>query len=186
MGKEIKVADLSVKYKGFFSMDAVYKLLHEWLLDEGFTDSEMGDQYFEDLYLEKETQAGKELWIWWKTENIPFGSKYYKKNINIRYHVLGLKPAEAIYKGKKIELHKGEVETMITATIETDYLNRIEKHPILGVFEKFLRERLLKKQLGDMERDFYRDVMRLQGTLKAFLHLKTWEQAVEKIHPPVW
>ncbi len=186
MGKEIVVADFSVKYKKYFSMEGLYKLLHEWLIEEGFTDSLGGEEYIEKLYLEKETPAGKEIWIWWETENIPFGSKYYKKKIEIKYHCLGLKSAETIYKGKKVEINSGEVEVMVTGTIETDYLNKIEKHPILGLFEKFLRERLLKKQLEAMERDFYRDLMRLQGTIKKYLGLKLWAQAADTIHPSTW
>jgi len=186
MEKEITVVNTSIKFKGFFHMKLFYTLIRDWLRDEGFHDTEGSDEYYENLYLQKETAAGKELIIIWDTEEIPFKSKYYKKKINIKYHCLELKPAEAIYKGRKIKINKGEVELIIKATIETDYLDRIKNHPILGMFEKFIRERLLKKNLEALERDLYRDVMRLQGTLKAYLHMKTFAQPVETLHPPKW
>ncbi len=190
MGTDIVVAETSVKFKKYFSMEGIYKLVKEWLVDEGFSGvtnrGDRSENYLERLYLEKETPAGKELVIHWYAEQIPFGSKYYKMKIEVKWHALTLKEAETVYKGKKVKINQGEIETIISAKIETDYLNKIKNHPVLGMFEKILRERLLKKKLEAMERTFYGDIMRLQGTLKSYLGLKLWAQAAEQIHPKMW
>ena len=186
MVKKMVVADTTVKFKGFFHFKMFYKLLHDWLWDEGFRDFKGGDQYFETLHLQKETAVGKEIIIKWSCQNDLYKSNYYRQQIDIEYHCLELKPAEAMYKGKKITINHGEVELQIKGILLVDYANKIEEHPILGTFEKFLREKVLNKQLENLERDFYRDVMRLQGTMKAYVHMKTFSQAVETLEKPRW
>lgn len=186
MGERIKVVDVSIKYKGIFQLEWLYKLIHEWLIDNDYVDTEGGDKCFENLYLEKVNDLGREVWIEWKSENIPHGSKYYKKHIEVKHHVLGLKKVEEMHKGKKLKLHFGEDEVWFRGYLEVDVKDRFSKHPILKHIHKFFVERILKKQLEWRERDLYRDVYRLQGTVKQFLHMKRWAQAADYFRPPGW
>ncbi len=174
-------ACLSVKYEEVYDMKELYKLIRDWLIAEGFA-SDKKDEYMEEFYLEKHGQtSGREIWVWWRTNREPHGSKYFKYFLNVDYHVLGMKDVEIMYKGQKVKAQKGEVEVMLNAYIEL--LPGKELKGPLKMFSDLFKKRIYRKEIKEHEDKYREDIYRLQGHVKQFLELKGFLPESEIFRP---
>lgn len=173
---------LSVKYEEVFDIKELYKLVRDWLIAEDFASGKK-DEYMEHFYLEKHSQTvGREIWVWWRTDRTPHRSKYFKYQLNVDFHVLGMKDVEIMYKGQKIKAQKGEVEVLINAFIET--LPGVEfKSGFMKMFSDLFRKRIYRKEIKEHEEKYREDVYRLQGLVKQFLELRGFLPESEIFRP---
>ncbi len=89
MPKSIEVArGLTVKYEEVFNLKKLYVYIWNWLREKGYLNDET-EKWMETYYLDKTTPAGKELWIWWRT-NKSDENQYIQFKLNIDYHVMTL------------------------------------------------------------------------------------------------
>jgi hypothetical protein len=188
--KPVTVRSFSVNYKHVFSLEFLYRRIHEWLIEEGYIDETSGphsDKWVEQLYLERIAGNGaKQIWIWWrsdKTHNNPF----FKFILNIDYHVLGLTEQEIISEGQKIKSNKGEVEVFITAKMVLDPNGDWDKNFFLknSYIQNFYLNRIYKKQIENAEDELIRDCNRLLGAVKQYFQLESWlpEYTGKPYHP---
>src|SRR3989338_10171007 len=101
---KISAASFKIKYKDFFHMKYLYKLIHDWLCEHGYNGGNFAKAFFdhenfpEILYLQRTIFKGNtEMSIWWRPSKFPFRSadnKYIKYVINIDFKILALKDAE--------------------------------------------------------------------------------------------
>ncbi len=174
--KRIQVARYRVKYKDIFNMTQYYKDLHFWLAEYGWTDLEDNSEHYETFYLEKVDSGGaKEILIRWRPYKIPQKNSYYRYWLDFDFHCVGLKGTEVVREGKKLKVHKGEVELYVTAFMDLDYKGEWSHHPILRFFNKIFPERIFRKDLFvDHKKELYREAYALQNWIKQWFKLQRY------------
>ncbi len=183
--KKIKIRSFSLNYKHVFSFEYLYKRLHEWLIDEGYTDSG-SDKWIEKFYLERISGNGmKQVWVWWRTDK-KF-THFVKFYLNVDFHGLGLTSAEIIHEGSKVKTNKGEVEVFITAHMELDPDKNWEKSWLLKNewLRHFYINRIYKQKIDEAEQQLIKDTTRLLGAIKQYFQLESFlpEYAERPFHP---
>lgn len=172
------IRQFSLNYKHVFSLEFLYKGIHEWLLEEDYNgvsqSGEHHDNWIEKLYLERMLGPGvKQIWIWWRCQK-DF-SPLVKFHLNIDYHLLGLTDHEVVVDGTKIKTNKGEVEVFVTAKMQLDGAEW-NKHFFLKnkLLQRFYLNRLYKRQLEYAEAELVKDAARLLGMVKQYLQMDSW------------
>ena len=105
---------MSLKYKDVFDLEELYKAMHDWLAERGW--SEIGDTLdrWETSYTEVIGKGGvKELKFWWRLQKKPANTDAFMYYLDIDFHGLGLKDTEVIKSGQKIKAQKGELTMRI-------------------------------------------------------------------------
>lgn len=149
---------------GYWNYDEVYKMLFNWLKDEGYGLSE-------DVYKEKLSPAGKEIIIAWSA-----GKKvtdYFKRKIALDWHILTMKDAEVEIDGKKVKTNKGELEIKFTADLIKDYEERWEDRPLHKFMRGLYENYIIRTTVSEYEDDLEDEVKALIADLKAFLRIPT-------------
>jgi len=173
---------LSIKYEDVFNMKELYKAIRDWLITNEYVNAKSSEK-MEKFYLEKIVQTGaRELWIWWRTEKSPHGSKYFRYHMNVDYHVLSMKDVEIMFQGQKIKANKGEVEILINCWLETEAEMEIGKS-FLFFLADYFRKRVYKKQIEAHKTDLKEDMEKLQAFIKQFLELKSFLPKSEMFYP---
>jgi len=166
------VKDININFKDVFHLKNLYKVIHDWIIQEGFGP----DKDMEVLYYQWDKQtAGTEHWIWWRTER-ESGDKYLKYRIDVDMHTLGITKAEVVVGGHKMKTNTGEVDVHITGYMVYDYEDKWKKSKFLSMFHDFYRKRIKKETYTDLEENFIFDVYRLHAHIKQYLELA-------QIHP---
>lgn len=116
-----------IKHQGIFSFKEIYKVLYGWLSSEGYLMNEK-------VYKENIGAGGaKEIEIEWMAYREI--SDYFKFQIKVTWHVVGMTDVEVEVDGKKQKMNKGQVEIKAKGTLLKDYAGVWENKP----FFKFLR-----------------------------------------------
>jgi hypothetical protein len=186
LGKRWVVKQFSLNYKHVFSMEYLYKRLHDWLIEEGYC-SQNTDKWIEKLYLERISGNGmKQIWIWWRTDK-EYASPFFKFYLDVDFHALGLTDAEIVSEGSKIKTNKGEIEVFITARMELDPKKEWDKNFVLRneMLRRFFLNRVYKDRIEQVEEELIRDSARLLGAVKQYFQLESWypEYAEKPFHP---
>ncbi len=186
------VRQFSLNYKDVFSMEFLYKRVHEWLIEEGYTEDgsgPRGDKWMERLYLERVGGNGaKQIWIWWRTEKffLP-GNEFFKFYLDVDFHALGLGEETIVVNNTKVKTNKGEVEVFVTAKMELDPKGTWNKNFILKneSIQNFFLNRIYKQRIDSVEDELQKDCARLLSAVKQYFQLESWmpEYAGQPFHP---
>lgn len=185
------VRSFRFNFKDVFSLEFLYKRVHEWLVEEGYCTpggGDGGDQWMETLFLERDLGGGaKQIWIWWRADKNPHPTKFFKFYIDVDFHILGLVPHEIVVDGTKVKTNKGEVDAFVTIKMELDPSGSWNEHFLLKnrYLQKFYINRIYKKQIEDLESEAVRDASRLLGAIKQYFALESWvpEYSEKPFHP---
>ncbi|MFC1741671.1 hypothetical protein ACFL3V_04000 [Nanoarchaeota archaeon] len=185
------VRTFSIVFKHVFSMEYLYKRVHEWLIEEGYCSDSSGangDKWIEKLYLERiDGKGAKQIWIWWRTSKM-HNNKFFKFHFDVDYHVLNLTSQEIVIDGTKVKTNKGEVEMWITAKLELDPAGDWNNHFLLKnpYIQNFYLNRMYKRRIEQAEDMLIRDSSRLMGAVKQYFQLESWipEYTGKPFHPP--
>jgi hypothetical protein len=169
-----QVAKYTVKYKDVFSMKYLYYLMRVWLIEEGWVTRE-DEEFPEAHYVQRDTPAGKELWVRWRPMKDPPGMKYgfWKFAMDVDMHILGLKETAMVWKGQKVEADKGEVEIVVTANLLFDYSKAWEKSP-WGPFKKLWINRIEKRTKTMLRNMLIQESYRFRDAMATYLKLETF------------
>ena len=153
MVQKDKVYEETLKYKGFFNYTELYNYCYTWLKEEGYLISE--DEYTEKISGEKEVK------LKWKAKKKI--TDYYRNNIELSWHIIGMTEEEVSVNGKKEKMNKGDLKIKFEAVLEKDYEENWEKHAfwkfMRGVYDKYIirttndayEERLINKTISFIE-----------------------------------
>jgi len=162
MAQKKEVYKEKLKQTGHWKYTDVYNLAFSDLKDAGY-------KIKEDLYNEKLSSNGKEIIIKWEANKKV--TDYFKFQIEMNWHILGMKDAEVEIDGKKVNTNKGEVEIKFKANIIKDYEKRWEDKPfwkfLRGVYERYIIRETVDEYEGDLEDDL-KDIIK---DIKAFLRI---------------
>jgi len=160
--KDIKVVSLYVENEDTFHMKNLYKLIHDWLDEEGFVDvygERGGDSNPELFYLERIGGSGsKEHRIRWRCLKTPNSSAYYRYFLKIDFTTINMKSIEVMHQGYKMKTDRGDVIINIEAWLQLDYENKWDETPFLKnkVIQNLFRNRIYKEQIESHKIDLYK------------------------------
>ncbi|MCK5321185.1 hypothetical protein KAJ38_01280 [Candidatus Pacearchaeota archaeon] len=162
MAEKKEVYKQKLKQKGYWNYVDLYNFCFDWLKDEGYNVKEKE-------YVEKLSSFGKEIMLKWVASKKV--TDYFKNEIEVNWHILGMKDAEVEQDGKKVSTNKGEVGIVIKATLVRDYEERWEDKPIWkflrGIYEKYVIRTTVDEyedSLEDKAKEYLKD-------MKAFLQI---------------
>lgn len=186
----IKLPDMEIIYKEMWSMQPLYRIVRQWLMENEYVDAQ-GDVSLESameiLYFFREgthiNPHEKELRIWWRTQKrgmpVANSSRFYTHRIDIDWNVINLVDKEIMREGKKEKVQAGELRIMIRPSIDVKELSGT---PILKYFNQWFLTRLIKKNLEENRKMLYQDSYRLQNMIKKYLELKSFLPKEELLH----
>ncbi len=170
----LEAAAFKFKHKDYFNLKYLYTLMHEWFVEEGYATRE-DPKFPEEYYMNRETQtAGKEIWIYWRMTKKPVKTKFWRYDMDMDMHVIGLKDAELMHEGKKYKVNWGEPEVKIWAKLVVDYEHEWKKHPILAPLLKIFWKRTVKATMERHKKELYREAYRFQEAVKTYFKISTY------------
>jgi len=186
----ILVSKIQIENEETFHMKNLYKLIHDWLAEEGFKDIYMSEDNPEIFYLERILGTGsKEHRIWWRCIKVPQNSQYYRYFIKINFMTLNMKSIEVMHQGQKMKTDRGDCIIDIFAYLQLDFNNHWRgknwpnQKPFIMKFDRLFRNRIYKAQIEAYKVDLYKVVYRLQNIIKQYLKLKTIYEMPKPFQP---
>lgn len=163
MAEKSNVFKQDLKFKGFFNYPELYSFCYGWFKTNRYT-------LIENSYTEKISSFGKEIQIKWTAKKKV--SDYFREEVAIEWHILGLVDAEVMVGDRKEKTNKGDLKLKISADLVRDYEENWDKTPfykfLRGVYDKYIIRNtmdLYEGRLGDAAGEFY-------DNLKSFLNLE--------------
>jgi hypothetical protein len=185
----ILVSYYEIENEETFHMKNLYKLIHDWLEEEGFRDIYGDTVNPEIFYLERMLGTGaKEHRIWWRCLKTPQKSGYYRYFLKINFMTLNMKSIEVMHQGHKMKTDRGDCVIRIWSYLQLDYDRkwRGDAKELTGYkrfFDKLFRNRIYKAQIEAYKVDFYKTAYRLQSVIKQYLKLKTLYEMPRPFQP---
>jgi hypothetical protein len=164
MGQKSTAFESKVTQVGFWNYNEVYEMLYGWLKDHGYGVKETS-------YKEKISGGSKEINISWKAGRGV--TDYFKYEITLEWHIMGLKDAEVEVEGKKVKTNKGELEIAIKAFLVKDYESRWEDTPFYKFMRGLYENYIIRTTLEEYEGGIGDDGEALVAELKSFLRMPT-------------
>ena len=151
-----------MKQTGHWKYTDLYDMLFDWFKDEDY-------KLTEDLYNEKLQGYGKEIIIRWTAERKI--TDYFKYQIKLDWHILGMQDVEVEIDGKKVKTNKGEIEIVFRGTIIKDYEKRWEDNPLLKFMRSVYEKHIIRKTVKEYEDDLEDETKILISDTKEFLRI---------------
>lgn len=181
-----EVLNFEIFHKDVFHMKNLYKMVHDWLVENNFVSSNpvAGRDHYEIMYYEKQhTPEMSEHFIWWRAQKEPDGSNYIKFYIKIDFQTLALKSVNLQKDGNQIAANKGEVIIRGTAYMSLDYKRYFKDNALLNLFHNRFKTKWRKKMIDAYENELWLKMYELQSTIKQFLKLKNPRQVKKAYYP---
>jgi hypothetical protein len=160
--KRLIIDQLRLNYSGIFHLNDLYKMIDGWLYEKGYDKFEKKS---EEQVLETGRKIEMELRPWKKTTD------YAKNEIRLRIFVDNMVDVEIERDGKKVKMHKGDIQMIFDAFLETDYEHRWENKPMYyflrSLVDKYIFRIYTEKFVGNLVADT-RD---LHHRIKSFLNI---------------
>lgn len=185
----IQLPILEIQYRDVFVMKFLYSVMHEWLVENNWTDITGNDdhQFMERLFLEKRIGLN-EIRIWWRTIKNPLigGSPQkkpiYRYKMNVYFRIINMSDTEVVHEGRKMKAQRGEATLFFLPQLDFDPEGEFEKHWLLKRFARYLRQRILKKQIEERRRDLIRETYQFHGMVKKYLEEHLFIPEMEVLH----
>ncbi|MCK4997851.1 hypothetical protein KAS08_06135 [Candidatus Pacearchaeota archaeon] len=161
MATKESVYEMTMKQKGYWNFSDTYAFLYDWLKQKKYG-------LAEESY-EESSGAAKEIKIKWKaTKKV---TDYFKYEIALDWHILGMKDAEVEVEGKVKKTNKGDLKIKVEGTFIRDYDSTWEGKPFWqfarGLYEKYIIASNVKEYSDGLEDE----ATAMVEDLKAFLQM---------------
>ena len=187
--RDVLVSKITVQNEDTFHLKNLYKLVHDWLDEEGFVDiygDRGNDGNPEVFYLERLSGTGsKEHRIRWRCLKTPNNSQYYRYFVKVDFITINMKSIEVMHQGYKMKTDRGDVNITVEAWLQLDYKEDWDQTTFLKskFIQRLFRNRIYKEQIESHKVDLYKTVYRLQNTVKQYLKLRTLYEMPKSFHP---
>src|SRR3989344_9541701 len=149
---KIAVKDWNISIKDTYNLEYLYQLIRQWGIQNGWAPG--NDSDFQELfYVQRDHPTfGKEMRIRWRWNKEPEGGPKKREDslfwyqMDLDYHMLGIKDVEINWKGQKIKAQKGEFELDCAVYLVIDAGKKWEKS-IFKPFRDLIVKRILKNKL---------------------------------------
>ena len=166
-----------LSYKGPVEFTNYYKMLWEWLKNNGFghrpssTDDSDNSIEIEDYQSEIRMPNFSNQWIWWRVAKYkPNGSDLFHFEMDINFQTLGLGKKEVMHNGQKMNLHNGEINVKIRARV-IFHADKITDNWISEMMFNQLRWRYYQKLIEEHKADLYDMAMEFYDRAKTYVGL---------------
>jgi len=158
-----RLFETKIKNKGVFDFKGVYKVLYEWLVDQGYDVNEKG--YKENIG----AGGAKEIEIEWRAFRKI--SDYFRDVLELRWQILGMTNVEVEIDGVKQKMNKGQFEIRIKSVLEKDYESRWENKPFFKFLRTLYDKYLIPARIEQYEGKLLAEMDELVAQCKAYLSL---------------
>ena len=155
----------TIKFKGIFDMELLYKSMRDWLTRRGY--------YFEEPTYKCKLNplGGKEDEITWKSYKKE--TDYFKFWIVIDFHTWERKDIEVIEKGKKKKMNQARMTIYFNSYVESDWQGRWQSTPFLQWLNSFYEKYIIKPEIENIYTDkLYYYVLKLHNIAKECLGME--------------
>jgi hypothetical protein len=160
--KRLVIDQMRLNYSGIFNLNELYRMIDSWLYEKGYDKYEKKN---EEQVLETGRKIEIELRPWKKTTD------YAKNEIRLRIFVDNMTDVEIERDGRKIKMHKGDIQMIFDAFLETDYEHRWESKPMYYFFRTLVDKYIFKIYTGKFIGNLVADTKDLHQRIKAYLNL---------------
>jgi len=163
MSEKDNLFKTKIKHNGLFDFKETYRILFEWLVDQGYDVNEKG--------YKEVVQPGnaKELEIEWEaTRKV---SDYFRFMLKIKFHPMGMTSVEVDVDGVKQKMNKGQFELEVSSILEKDYEERWTGRPIWKFLRTIYDKYLIKERTEQYEGKLIGEMDEFVGQAKSFLAL---------------
>jgi hypothetical protein len=182
--RDILATRWEIEHEQVFHLKNLYKLMYEWLVDEGFEAVDTGDDKIEAMYVDQTYPGGfKEHQIWWRACQVPRGNAYYRYFLKIDWQTLVMTKIEIMHKGQKFSTNRGDVIIRCEAWLQLDYQDKWKNSKFLHFFDEWFRKRFYLEKIKAYRQDLYATAYRLENTVKQYLELKSPVDWGKPFHP---
>lgn len=167
--------------KESFSLAALYKRLHDYLLEEDWVDLHSGGDDYEVNYEEYEVDGGATNHvIWWRAAKDPEipAHKYIRYYLRLDISTKLMKEKEVMIGGKKVKLDDGEIKVECSIYLDQgndrgkDGKSPWETHPVLKHFKNYFWNRLNRKVVGSAKGEIVQFSNSLYNLIQVFTGVK--------------
>lgn len=163
MPEKDKVFEAKVKQAGIFDFKEVYRFAYEWLVDEGYDVTEKN-------YSEKISAIGKEVEIEWDAKKKI--SDYFRFNLGIKWHIIGMTSIEVDQEGKKVKMNKGNFELKAKGVLEKDYEGKWEGSPTYKFFREIYNKYIVPGRIEQYGDKLFGEADEFIAQIKSFLAIE--------------
>jgi hypothetical protein len=165
MAEKEEIFSSAVKYRGSFNFKEFYQFCYDWIVEQ----IGMGD-LAEEEYTEKVSGDEKQIIIRW-VGSIKL-TDYFKFQLKANFQIDGLKKAEIVQDGVKINTNTGQIKLAVKGTLIRDYDGKFETGPknkfLRSIYEKWI----IPSRIEQMEDKVAGDCDEFLSQAKAFLDLE--------------
>jgi hypothetical protein len=163
--ESVLVPTVKVDWKGTFDYRLLYSKIKDWLVVEGF------DKPTETMYVQKNTQKGKNIEVLWKTQTDE--QDYFLMKVGIKFYCTDLEDVEVTTpEGKKMKLNKGKISVQINADFVIDAEDRWKDNKGKETVKQKLYEKyFFGDNIEAQKIEFYEKTMDLIDEIKNFFNL---------------
>jgi len=172
---------ITITNRDVFNIQFLYKVMHHWLLENGYMDDrgEETHETMEKLYLENRYAGEKEFRWWWRTEKKL--NSYIRWRLDVDTRIIKAKDVELVQEGRKMNYQHSETFVYLSGFVDFDYHSQWERHPVLKFFEKYFRTRILKQETEQQRAEFEKELYRFEGMIKAYFQQRTFLPEEEEL-----
>ena len=185
-GEKVHSFEIEIEY--VTHLKDLYKRLHFWMENEGFTDFN-GMQMYETLYWQRDLPNGaQEHHIWWRAYKYPGmegnPQKQFRWFFKINMRTINTSRKEIMHKGRKWKMYQSNIVINLDAYLVREYEAGFKK----STFLRSLFDRWKSWAYKDRE-DYFEDALiekavEFQNICKEFLELKQDQEQPPSIYPP--
>jgi len=171
-----------INYKGIYSHEFFYKLMHTFLVEEGYSaihpddadgKSTGGDDRFEIMYEGRDSGGTREVWYEWRAKKTKFDEQcdWY---IAFKCHLIKLTSKQVMWQGQKVEMNDVEMDSWLRGGIRWFFPARGGPKYIENIYGKDgqrLYKRYYFKERQKIEDDFYDELIKLRDQMMGLLGL---------------
>jgi len=152
-----------VKHTGIFNFKELYRILFEWLIDK---DYDVNEKTYKEVV---GGSGAKEIEIEWDAERKV--TDYFKFNLKVEWHIIGMTNVEVEIDGSKEKMNKGQLEIKFKSVLLKDYRESWTSNPFIKFLRTFYDKYLIKERLEQYEGKLIGDMEEMIAECKSFLAL---------------
>jgi len=152
-----------VKHLGVFDFKELYRILMEWVIEKGY---DLNEKSYKEVV---GPGGAREIEIEW--DAIRKVSDYFRNQLKVKWHLIGITKVDVEIDGVKQKLDKGQFEIEVVAVLQKDYEERWSNKPILKFLRTFYDKYLIKERVEQFEGKLVGELDEFVGQCKSFLAL---------------
>lgn len=178
-----EVMSFEVEYEDVFQLQNLYEHGLEWIRQNEFSSTDVGDDEVETLYHHKVSEEGSvEHRIWWRATRSP-ENPYFKYFLKVDFRTINLSTVQLQRDGEQVKANKGDVIIRVSSYLLLDAERNWEGSTFGQWFHDYFRTRMYRERINQEHRRLWELTKDFQSEIKDFLELKHPQPKQDQFHP---